>query len=100
MLTKDKVINVLKKEQGFLKRNFGVKKIAIFGSFAKGTQRAGSDVDIFVEFDRPLGFGFFQLSDYLESKLGRKTDILTPGGIQGIRIKKIAQNIKRSLVYV
>ena len=100
MLTKNETINILRKEQPFLKSCFGIKRIAIFGSFAKGTQHKKSDVDIFVEFEKPLGLQFIQLAEYLEQKLGRKTDILTPGGIQGIRLKKVAHDIKRSLVYV
>ena len=100
MLTKKDVIEILKREQSFLKKNFGVKKMAIFGSFAKGIENENSDVDIFVEFNKPLGFKFFQMTDYLEEKLGRKTDIVTSGGIKGIRLKKVAEDIKRSIVYV
>lgn len=100
MLRKNDVINILKKEQPYLKENYDIKKIAIFGSFAKGTETEKSDIDIFIEFNKPLGLRFVQLAEYLEAKLGKETDILTPGGIQGIRIKRIAQDIKRSLIYV
>ncbi|MCA9408867.1 MAG: nucleotidyltransferase family protein [Candidatus Omnitrophica bacterium] len=100
MLSKDNIIKILNEEKAFLKKQFGIKRIAIFGSFAKGTQEKNSDIDIFVEYDKPLGLRFIHLIDYLDGKLGRKTDILTPGGIQGIRLKKVAEDIKRSLIYV
>ncbi len=100
MLTKSKIIQILRKEQLFLKQNFGVKKIAIFGSFAKDKARSKSDVDIFVELQKPLGLEFIRLIDYLERKIGRKADVLTRAGIESIRIKKVAQHIKRSLIYV
>jgi len=100
LLTRQELIKILKEEQPFLKSRFGVKKMAIFGSFAKDQATAKSDVDIFVKFSRSVGLDFFTFVDYLEKKLGRKTDVLTPGGIKSIRVKKIAQDIRRSLVDV
>ena len=100
MPTKDQIIQVLRKEQPYLKKHFGVKRIAIFGSFATDTAKEKSDVDIFVELQKPLGLEFIQLIDYLEKKVGRKTDVLTRAGIESIRVKKVAQHIKRSLIYV
>jgi predicted nucleotidyltransferase len=40
------------------------------------------------------------LADYLENKLGRKVDILTPDGLKTIRVKQVAEKIKKSVVYV
>ena len=100
MLTKSKIIQILKKEQPYLREVFGVKKIAIFGSFAQGRAHQKSDIDIFIEFTKSLGMGFFDLMDYLDKKLGRKTDVLTQKGLSSIRVKRVAQEIKRTLVYV
>ena len=79
---------------------YGVKKIGLFGSYAKGTQTDASDIDIIVEFETPLGFKFMEFADYLEELLGRPVDVLTVGGLQGIRIPHIAQAIRESIVYV
>ena len=100
MIKKSSVIEILKEEQPFLRKNFRVKRIAVFGSFAQGTPRKNSDVDIFVEFDKPIGLEFIRMVEYLEKKLGRDVDVLTPGGLQGIRLKKVADHIRESLVYV
>ncbi|MBI4209472.1 MAG: nucleotidyltransferase family protein [Deltaproteobacteria bacterium] len=100
MLTKSKILEILKKIQPQLKSAYGVQKLALFGSYATGTAREGSDVDLLVELDRPIGFKFFQMIDYLEEKLGEKLDILTPEGVASIRIKEIAESIRRSLIYV
>lgn len=59
-----------------------------------------SDVDMVIEFEKPIGLGFIDLAEYLENKLGKKADILTTEGFKSIRIKKVAQDIKRSLHYV
>ena len=100
MLTKNKIIQVLRKEQPYLQKEFGVKRIAIFGSFARGRAHQKSDVDIFIEFNKSPGIRFFDLMDYLDKKLGRKTDVLTEKGLSSIRVKRVAQEIKRTLVYV
>ena len=79
---------------------YGVKKIGLFGSYAKGTPAKGSDIDILVEFEKPIGLKFIEFAEYLEGLLGTKVDILTPAGIKSIRIDKVAGNITESIVYV
>ena len=100
MLTKQKITILLKKELPHLRTIFGVKRIGIFGSYSKDVQKEDSDVDLIVEFERPIGLKFFELSEYIENLLGKKVDILTPAGIKSIRVKEVAENIKKSIVYV
>ena len=100
MSPQQKVIKVLRREIPYLKENYGVKKIALFGSVVKGKYNKSSDIDIVVEFEKPIGLRFMDLAEYLEKKLRRKTDILTAEGVRSIRIKKVAQDIKRSMFYV
>ncbi|GAB2768383.1 nucleotidyltransferase family protein [Rhabdobacter roseus] len=61
----------------YLQKEFGVKQIGYFGSFANGDYRADSDVDILVEFSGKIGWKFFDLKEYLESVVGRKIDLVT-----------------------
>jgi predicted nucleotidyltransferase len=100
MLTRDQIVQILQKEQAYLANEFGVSKIGLFGSYAKGQADQASDIDILVEFDRPIGFRFLELIDYLEVVLGHKVDVLTPAGIQNIRVDKVARSITESIVYV
>lgn len=61
-----------------LKKKFGVKKIAIFGSTARGENTAKSDIDIIVELNKPTGLiAFVALENYLSKMLGRKVDLTT-----------------------
>jgi predicted nucleotidyltransferase len=46
----------------------------LFGSFARGDADLASDVDLVVEFDRPIGLRFMELCDYLEECLGREVE--------------------------
>lgn len=100
MLTRENIIAILKRESGKLKADFGVKKIALFGSFAGNTQTDTSDVDIMIELERPIGFKFFDLANHLEKLLGKKTDILTRDALKTLRIKEVARAIEESLLYV
>ncbi len=100
MLTKEKIIDILSENGSYLASEYGVKKIGLFGSYAKDTPTESSDIDLVVEFEHPIGFRFIELSEYLETILGKRVDILTHAGIQGIRIPHVAENIKESIVYV
>ncbi len=99
-MTREKVIEILRKELSYLVSEYGVKKIGLFGSYAKGTPAKGSDIDILVEFDRPIGLKFMEFAEYLEGLLGTRIDILTPAGIESIRIERVARSITESIVYV
>lgn len=98
-LTDKIIIQTLKKHIDTLKR-YGVKRIGLFGSFVRGEQREDSDIDFIVEFETPDFDNFMDLAFYLEDLFGRKVEILTPEGIRGIRIKKVAEDIERDAVYV
>lgn len=97
---RDKVLKLIRENYDYLSTEFGVKKIGLFGSTAKGTATKESDVDIFIEFNRPIGFKFVRLVNFLEELLGEEVDVITKDGLNNIRIKKVAENIKASLVYV
>lgn len=99
MLTKDNILAQLRQQSNYLEQEFGVKRIGLFGSFATETATPTSDIDLVIEFNRPIGLKFIELCDYLETTLGRNIDILTPSGIANIRNPKIAQNINQTLIY-
>ncbi|MEK6984137.1 MAG: nucleotidyltransferase domain-containing protein [Nanoarchaeota archaeon] len=100
MQSQKEIVGILEKELPYLRSNYNVKRLGLFGSIAKYKQKKGSDVDIIIEFKTPIGLEFIELVDYIERLVGRKVDILTNEGIKGIRIKKVAEDIKRSVLYV
>jgi len=100
MTSKEQIKARLAKKRDYLAAEFGVRKIGLFGSYEKGTARADSDIDLVVEFSRPTGFRFFTLAEYLEELLGAPVDILTPAGIEGIRVPRVAKEIRESVAYV
>ncbi|GAB4408425.1 MAG: hypothetical protein Kow00123_21510 [Anaerolineales bacterium] len=98
--TRAQIEALLRQHRPYLAAKYGVRRIGLFGSFAKDAPDEASDVDIVVEFAQPIGLQFVELAEYLEALLGRKVDILTPDGIQGIRVPEVAQSIRESIVYV
>jgi len=60
-----------------LSEKYEVERIGYFGSYARGEQTKDSDIDILVEFRRPLGWAFFDLQELLEQKLQQKVDLVS-----------------------
>jgi len=104
MLTQKKVIGLLKKELPKLASEYGVRRIAIFGSYAKGEQKKKSDIDILIDIKKPLGLDFVELVDRLGKILGTEVDVATfdcfKRSFHNPRYKHIAEDIKKSMIYV
>ncbi len=82
-MKQDAVIQTLKRKNTELTTKFGVKSLQLFGSVARDDAISSSDVDLLVEFDRPVGyFGLFALQDYLENLLGCPVDLGTPNSLK------------------
>ncbi len=77
------VLQLLKQRNAELVKQFGVKSLSLFGSVARDEATTNSDMDLLVEFDRPVGyFGLFALQDYLEKLLGCPVDLGTPDSLK------------------
>lgn len=98
--TRDKTLSVLRSHLPDLREDFGVRRLAVFGSVARDAAGEDSDVDLIVEFERPIGLRFVDFADRLEAILGAKIDILTPAGVSAIRNPRVAESIRKSAVYV
>jgi len=85
--------NVLKKYKPELEDRYKVKKIGIFGSYARGEQRKTSDLDILVEFSEPIGWEFVDLKEYLESILDMKVDLVTVRALKPQLKDRILQEV-------
>jgi predicted nucleotidyltransferase len=64
-------------------RRYGVRRLLVFGSFARGEADEESDLDLLVEFfpGRTPGLGFVRLQEELTRLFGRKVDLHTPGSL-------------------
>lgn len=100
MLNRETIVDLLQENYPHLVAEYGVARIGLFGSYVNGQPSETSDIDLIVEFERPIGFRFVEFAEFMEQILGRKVDILTPTGVRGIRIPQVAKNILENVVYV
>lgn len=98
--SRQELIARLRSEIPRLTKEFGVKRLGIFGSFQSGKFNQKSDVDLLVEFNEIPGLRFVRLVEELQGVLGRDADVLTLAGIKNIRNKGVAERILRTLEYV
>jgi predicted nucleotidyltransferase len=77
-MRRDQAIAALRGFLPALRRDFGVRRVALFGSTARDEAREDSDLDLLVEFENgPTFDSFLGLKFFLEDHLGRKVDLVT-----------------------
>ena len=96
MTTKEKILKILAKDKPDLQKQFKVHSLALFGSYARGDQRADSDVDILVEVDPSIGLEFVTLAERIEKLLGVSVDLVSSRAIA----PKAMKFIEPELIYV
>ena len=94
------IFNLIREHLYYLEQEYGVERIGVFGSVARGQETDDSDVDIVVKLREPIGFKFLEFVEFLEKILGKKVDVLTEEGVKNIRIQEISREIQKSVVYV
>jgi len=78
MDTKQEILAFLKEKKEFLKNNYHVTKVALFGSFAKGKQTENSDIDLLIELESNITNVHdikTSLKEYLKKSLKRDVDL-------------------------
>ncbi|GAK59868.1 DNA polymerase beta domain protein region [Candidatus Vecturithrix granuli] len=100
MLSPQHITKTLRQQYPYLTKTYGLKRIGVFGSYAKGFSHEQSDIDLVAEFETPIGIKFVEFTEYLEHLFQTSVDVLTPTGIQSIRNKRIAKDIQESILYV
>lgn len=91
------VLDVLNSEAPGLRKRYGLKTLAVFGSIARGDDREDSDVDILVTFEgKPTFDGFMGLRLDLEDLLGRSVDLGTPETLR----PEMRAAVERDLIHV
>jgi len=95
------IVAILRLHGQTLRRDFAVRRIGVFGSFAKGTESKKSDIDFYVEFElSELDLDkYLRLIEYLEKLFNKKIDLVTKDGVESIRIPHIKEEIKKEIVY-
>lgn len=84
-MTLDDALARLRAAKPLLDR-YGVARVGVFGSTARGEAGPDSDVDVLVEYAPAVlpGFGFFRLERDLAALFGRPVDLVTEDGLHGL----------------
>ena len=95
---KNAVVKKLAAAAPAIRRQFGVTRIGLFGSFARGEQTQNSDVDVLVGFAPGYAtlHNFIGLSDYLELLFKRNVDLLTEASLSDL----IRPYIEKDVIWV
>ena len=79
----ESVVKALRENKAVLVKKFGVKSLALFGSYARGTANDDSDIDVLVMFDGPAtSERYFGAQFYLEDLLGKPVDLVTETAVR------------------
>lgn len=85
--------NILKSNQQRLTDKYGLSFMAIFGSYSRGQQSVDSDIDILVDFQKPIGVEFIDLANELEKLLKIKVDLVSRNGVKPQYFKQIEPDL-------
>ena len=96
MITKAEIINKLRDLKPVLYRDYSVREIGLFGSYADDSFTDESDIDLLVEFEKPVGWKYLSLEIFLENVFGRKIDLVTKNALK----EQIRDNILNQVKYV
>lgn len=75
--SKQEIVELLRRARPELEREFGITRLAVFGSRVRGDATGRSDVDVLVDFDPKLGLRFVDLAEQIEALLGVRTDVIS-----------------------
>jgi predicted nucleotidyltransferase len=94
--TREEILKLLSQNKSSLENRFKVRRMALFGSYARGDQRSDSDVDILVDIDPSVGLEFVTLAEQIEQLLGLPVELVSLRAIKPNKLKYIEQD----LIYV
>lgn len=96
MTTLSVIKNKLLQIKPEMQQRHAVHSIGLFGSIVRDDFTDESDIDVIVDFNRPVGIEFIDLATFLESQLGRQVDLVSRKGIK----PKYLRQIEEEIVYV
>jgi len=95
--TVEEISKILTRHKEELRERFKVKEIGIFGSYVRGEQKKGSDVDVLVEFEEPVSLlGIVRVENYLRDLLNVKVDVVPKRDVR----EELRERILGEAIYV
>ncbi len=97
MTTLDEIRKVIKQHSGILEERYGISVVGIFGSYVRGEEKAGSDIDLLAEISRPISLlELVGAENYLGDILGLKVDLVPKRSLR----EELKEDILREAIAV
>lgn len=96
MYTLDTILQILKANKAALQNKYPIGGLGVFGSYARGDAKEGSDIDIAVEIIGPMGLSFIAMAIEIEDLFGVKVDVVPKRSIK----PDYLPYIEKDIVYV
>jgi predicted nucleotidyltransferase len=96
-MKREDIISFISAQKEKFQQEFGVRKIGLFGSYARGDVRDESDIDIVVEIEKPDLFHLIGIKQAIEEALGNKVDIVR---LRDKMNQALRSRIERDVIYV
>ncbi|NBO50538.1 MAG: hypothetical protein EBU80_12640 [Chitinophagia bacterium] len=96
VILKQNVVKKLKRVRPVLLEKYGITSLGLFGSVLRDDFTPQSDIDIIVDFSKPIGIEFIDLAEDLEKVLQHKVDLVSKQGVK----PTFFEVIKKDILYV
>ena len=97
MLNKQKILHTLKEYKALKQEEYHIKKIGIFGSYARGEATSESDIDVVVDFTKPDLLNQIGIMQELEEKFHTRVDVVA---LWKKMNPKLLSRIQKDAIYV
>jgi hypothetical protein len=96
-MNRQEILTALSAELTAIRRRFGVRELAVFGSVARNEARAGSDLDLLVTFEGKADFDrYMDLKFFLEDRFDMPVDLVTAGALR----QEMRPQVAREAIHV
>ena len=93
----EEIKQILRQSKPFLKDNYRITEVGIFGYYAHGKETESSDVDVIVDYQKPPTLIMLvELKEYLSSLIDMKVDVVTKKGLK----PRIKEKVLSEVIYV
>ncbi|MDF1581164.1 MAG: nucleotidyltransferase family protein [Desulfuromonadales bacterium] len=94
-MSKQDILDIIRQLQAEMANRYGVDRMGLFGSFARGEECCDSDIDILVSFRRDIDlFEFVDLKEYLQERLDHKVDLVMESALKPTIGKRIRAEVE------
>lgn len=94
MTQSEQILARIRPELSTLRKRYGVKRLGLFGSWARGEASPQSDVDLLVEFEKNSFDAYMGVKFHLEDRLGRPVDLVIRKSLKPLLRERVLREVQ------